>query len=231
MQKNIILAGVGGQGILSMAFCICNAALKKGLDFKQSEVHGMSQRGGAVESHVRFSSDPIRSDIIPRGKADVVLSIEPLEVLRYVHFLSPEGVLVVSTVPYENIPNYPPTEFLLDKISVFRRHVLIDSGRLAKLAGSPHCGNMVMLGAAASDIEMEVSAFDKFVTMLFGKKSQRVVDTNLKALRLGVVVAELFRKHAEEGMETRKVLQAIEEVSDDSLLEQAEKLLPAGQDA
>lgn len=226
MDKNIILAGVGGQGILSMAFCLCNTALKKGMHFKQSEVHGMSQRGGAVESHVRISSGAVHSDIVPMGGTDVVLSIEPLEVLRYAHFVSPSGVLIVSTSPFVNIPNYPPLEELLEKIGGFPRFVLVDSKRLAKLAGSGHAENMVMLGAAAADIEMSVEDFDPFVEVLFAKKSQRIVEVNWRAMRLGALAASLFNRHIGDGMAPAGALKAIVETSDESLLERAEKLNP-----
>ena len=226
MDKNIILAGVGGQGILSIAFCLCNTALKKGMHFKQSEVHGMSQRGGAVESHVRISSGAVHSDIVPTGGADVVLSIEPLEVLRHAHFIAPGGVLIVSTSPFVNIPDYPPLEKLLNKIAGFPRFVLVDSKRLAKLAGSGHAENMVMLGAAAADMGMSVEDFDPWVEVLFAKKSERIVEVNWRATRIGALAAELFKRHIGSGMTSVEALKAITEASDESLLEQAKKLNP-----
>ena len=99
MKKDIILAGVGGQGILSIATVIGQAALAEGWYLKQAEVHGMSQRGGEVQSHLRISTEPIWSDLIPQGKADIILSLEPLEALRYVPWLAPEGCVVTSSVP------------------------------------------------------------------------------------------------------------------------------------
>ncbi len=226
MEKNIILAGVGGQGILSIAFCICNAALRKGWNFKQSEVHGMSQRGGAVESHVRVADKAIHSDMVPMGRADVVLSVEPLEVLRYAHFVAPNGVLCVSTSPFINIPEYPSLDSLLDKVASFPSYVLVDSKRLAKLAGSGYAENMVMLGSAATYMNIEVPDFDPFIKMLFSKKSERIVEVNWRAVRLGAVATQMFAKHLDEGAGAMGALKAVENLSDDILMEQAETLNP-----
>ncbi|MFZ1946196.1 MAG: indolepyruvate oxidoreductase subunit beta, partial [bacterium] len=145
MKQDIILAGVGGQGILSIASVINNAALKKGLAMKQAEVHGMAQRGGAVQSHLRISDRPIYSDLIPRGEADLILAVEPLEALRYVDYLRPEGSVVTSSTPAVNIPDYPPLEAVLARIAQLGRHVIVDSGRLALEAGAARAQNMVML--------------------------------------------------------------------------------------
>ena len=136
MNKDIILSGVGGQGILSNSYIICSAALKKGWNFKQAEVHGMSQRGGAVQAHLRLSDGIIKSDLIPFGKADLVLSVEPLETLRYVQYLSADGAIVSSITPFVNIPNYPQLDETLDRIAEVKNHVLIDSESIARLAGT-----------------------------------------------------------------------------------------------
>ena len=116
-KQDIILAGVGGQGILSIAFVIDNAALAEGLNFKQAEVHGMAQRGGAVQSHLRLAKGQVHSDLIARGGADMILSVEPLETLRYLDYLSPEGIIVTSSTPFVNIPNYPDLQNILDKLN------------------------------------------------------------------------------------------------------------------
>ena len=114
MQNDIILAGVGGQGILSIAAVIGMAALDNGLFVKQSEVHGMSQRGGAVLSHLRLSDKEIYSSLIPDGEADMILSVEPMELLRYLPFLKKEGYLISNIKPVKNIPNYPKKKILLE---------------------------------------------------------------------------------------------------------------------
>jgi len=150
MEKNIILAGVGGQGILSIAYVIDNAALDAGFEFKQAEVHGMAQRGGAVQSHLRYADHPIHSDLIARGRAHMVLSVEPLEVMRYWHHLAPEGWVVASVTPYINIPDYPEMDTLLEQLVAFGNVILIDSAQLAKAAGNLRAQNMVVVGAAAA---------------------------------------------------------------------------------
>ena len=106
-KKDIILAGVGGQGILSIATVIGWAALDQNLHLKQAEVHGMSQRGGDVQSNLRLSRERIWSDLIPKGGCDLILSLEPMEALRYLPWLAPDGWIVTNTTPFVNIPNYP----------------------------------------------------------------------------------------------------------------------------
>ena len=186
MQKNIIISGVGGQGILTMASIIDLAAMNLGLNVKQAEVHGMSQRGGAVESHLRISSDEIFSDLIPIGKADLILSIEPMEALRYLSFLSPDGVIVTATEPYINIGNYPDEKDLLDTIAASAKHVFVNADMLAKEAGSAKSYNVVMLGAAAPFLEIPTDELEKAIEMFFSRKGEEIVNMNLKAFRLGL---------------------------------------------
>ena len=116
MKKDIILSGVGGQGILSIATVIGWAALEENLHLKQAEVHGMSQRGGDVQSNLRLSSEPIFSDLIPKGECDLILSLEPMEALRYLPWLSRAGWIVTNTTPFVNIPNYPAIEDVMAEL-------------------------------------------------------------------------------------------------------------------
>jgi indolepyruvate ferredoxin oxidoreductase beta subunit len=185
MKQDIILAGVGGQGILSIAFVIDNAALKQGLSFKQAEVHGMAQRGGAVQSHLRISDLPVFSDLIPKGAADMILSVEPLESLRYFDYLSPEGIVISSESPHVNIPNYPDLQGVLHRIKKHKNHVLVDSETLAKDAGFSKAQNMVMLGAASPFLALKGENLIEFIRILFQRHGEKTVDINLKAYRLG----------------------------------------------
>jgi indolepyruvate ferredoxin oxidoreductase beta subunit len=185
MKQDIILAGVGGQGILSIAFVIDNAALKEGLIFKQAEVHGMAQRGGAVQSHLRISSDPIYSDLVPKGEADMLLSVEPMETLRYIDYLATDGVIVASSSPFVNIPNYPELEEVLARIKTVERLVLVDSEELAKEAGFARAQNMVMLGAASPYLILKEENLRGYIQNLFEPRGEKVVDINLKAFQLG----------------------------------------------
>ena len=185
MKQDIVLAGVGGQGILSIAFVIDNAALRKGLKIKQAEVHGMAQRGGAVQSHLRLSEEEIHSDLIPRGQADMILSVEPLETLRYVDYLHPDGHIVTSSTPMVNIPDYPDVEETLARIREAGRSTIVDSGDLAREAGSARAQNMVMLGAASPRLILEEADLLEFVGVLFGDRGDKVVEINRRAFSLG----------------------------------------------
>lgn len=185
MKQDIILAGVGGQGILSIAFVIDKAALKEGLQIKQAEVHGMSQRGGAVQSHLRLSQSPIWSDLIPKGRADLLLSVEPLESLRYLDYLAADGQLVTSATPYVNIPDYPPLEGVLAELRKSGNTVVVDSEALAKEAGSTKAQNMVMLGAASHRLMLKTENLEEVIRKLFEPKGEALVALNLKAFALG----------------------------------------------
>ncbi len=186
MKRDIILAGVGGQGILSIATVIGEAALAEGLYLKQAEVHGMSQRGGDVQSNLRISTEPIHSDLIPRGGADLVISLEPMEALRYVEYLKPDGWIVTSSVPFVNIPNYPELEEVLAHIKAFPNHVLLDVEALAKSVGAPaQAANMVLLGAAIPMLGIEHDKMIAGVERVFSRKGEAVVATNVKAVEAG----------------------------------------------
>jgi indolepyruvate ferredoxin oxidoreductase, beta subunit len=185
MKNDIILSGVGGQGILSIASTIGLAAVANDLFLKQSEVHGMSQRGGDVQSHLRLSDKPVYSDLIPFGKADLIISVEPMESLRYLPWLSDKGWLVTNSNPFINIPDYPPLEEIIAEIKKIRNHIIIDADGIAKQAGSPRSGNIVILGAASPFIEMSFESLEKAVIKLFSRKGDHIVEANLKALRAG----------------------------------------------
>jgi indolepyruvate ferredoxin oxidoreductase beta subunit len=185
MKQDIILAGVGGQGILSIAYVIDNAALKQGLSFKQAEVHGMAQRGGAVQSHLRLSNDTIFSDLIPKGGADMILSVEPLESIRYFDYLAPDGIVVTSSSPFVNIPNYPELDEVLSKVQSVSKNIIVDSAKLAQEAGFARAQNMVILGAASAHLILQEENLKKFIRELFQARGDKVVDINLRAFDLG----------------------------------------------
>ncbi len=186
MKNDIVLAGVGGQGILSIAALLGLAAIENDLFLKQSEVHGMSQRGGDVQSHLRLSGKPISSDLIPYGKADLIISVEPMESIRYLPWLSRTGWLVTNSTPFINIDDYPPVEEILKEIRKIKNHKIIDADAIAKEAGSARSGNMVILGAASLHIDLPFSSLENAVRKLFEKKGDEVVAVNLKSLRAGV---------------------------------------------
>ncbi len=185
MKRDIIISGVGGQGILSISFLICDAALERGWSFKQAEVHGMAQRGGAVQSHLRLNDTMVHSDLIPQGHADMILSVEPLEVFRYLPFLSSEGVVITATDPYVNIPNYPESDTIATLLKSLPRKILVNAADIAKELGNPRVANTVMLGAAAPAIGFEQDEFDKGLSKLFGRKGEKLVKINMDAIRAG----------------------------------------------
>lgn len=185
MKSDIILLGVGGQGILSIASIIGLAAIENDLCLKQAEVHGMSQRGGDVQSHLRLSSHPVHSDLIPYGKADLIISVEPMESLRYLPWLSASGWLVTNSTPFVNIDDYPPVEDILSRIRKLENHKIVDADEIARQIGSARSGNVVILGAASHYLDLPWKSLEKAVVTLFSKKSPELADLNLKALRAG----------------------------------------------
>jgi indolepyruvate ferredoxin oxidoreductase beta subunit len=190
MKQDIILAGVGGQGILSIAFIIDNAALADGLQFKQAEVHGMAQRGGAVQSHLRLSSERIWSDLIPKGEADMILSVEPLEALRYFDCLRPDGIVVTSSTPYKNIPDYPDLDQVLAAVRKVERSIVVDSEKIARDAGTVKAQNIVMLGAASRFLVLKEESLRSLIETLFQPRGASLVEANLKAFEFGRKAAE-----------------------------------------
>jgi indolepyruvate ferredoxin oxidoreductase beta subunit len=188
-STDIILAGVGGQGILSIAAIIGLAAVNNSLNIKQAEVHGMSQRGGAVYSNLRLSDQPIASDLIPLGKADIVLSVEPMEALRYIPYLAPGGWLVTNTNPFVNIDNYPDRQALMYRLNALQNRVLVNADTLAAECGNTKASNMVMLGAAVPFLHMDVKEMEKAVASIFERKGTEVVAMNIQALQAGYNVA------------------------------------------
>ena len=185
MKSDIILSGVGGQGILSIAATIGMAALENNLYLKQAEVHGMSQRGGAVQSHLRISDKEIASDLIPLGKADLIISVEPMESLRYLPWLSKSGWLVTNTTPFVNIPDYPDMKELLAEIEKLPHHIAINADEIARQVKSPRSSNIVMLGAASPFLDIPYESLENGIKKIFGRKGERIVSVNIDALKAG----------------------------------------------
>lgn len=194
MKKDIILAGVGGQGILSIAATIGTAAINVGINIKQAETHGMSQRGGDVQSHFRLSDKPIASDLIPLGKADLILSVEPMESLRYLPYLSPKGWLITNTKAMINIPNYPEEEAILAEIKKIDNHIAINADQIAKDLGNAKAANIVMLGAASEFIGIEYAELENALRIIFKKKGDEVINANINALKAGRDFADNYQK-------------------------------------
>ncbi len=185
MKKDIIISGVGGQGILTIAAVLDTAALLSGLNVKQSEIHGMSQRGGAVQSHVRISDKPVYSDLIPYGKADLLLSVEPMELLRYLPYMAPNAWIVTDMNPFKNIPDYPDEKTLLEQIRSFPNHIIVDARDLAKKTGNIRAANIVLLGAASRFLPFDDETVKKAIAQLFQRKGERIIQMNIDAYEAG----------------------------------------------
>ena len=185
MKCDIILCGVGGQGILSIATIIGEAAMNENLYIKQAEVHGMSQRGGDVQSNLRISSDPIASDLIALGGADVIISMEPMEALRYLPYLSKEGWIITSSAPFVNIPNYPDLEGIKAELASVKHVIAIDIEQLAKDNGVPRSANVILLGAAQKALGIAYEKMEQAVRRVFSRKGDAIVEANIKALAMG----------------------------------------------
>ncbi len=182
MKKDIILCGVGGQGILSVATIIGEAATKTGVNLKQAEVHGMSQRGGDVQSNLRLSTEPIYSDLIPKGGCDLIISMEPMEAMRYMPYLAEDGVIVTSNKPFVNIPDYPAEEVLFGELNQLPHVVQLDIEEVAKEAGNVRSANVVLLGMAAKYLEIvSPEQLRDAVKTIFARKGEAVVEANLRA--------------------------------------------------
>lgn len=193
MKSDIILSGVGGQGILSIAAVVGMAALENNLHLKQAEVHGMSQRGGAVQSHLRISEKEIASDLIPLGKADLIISVEPMESLRYLPWLSETGWLVTNTTPFVNIPDYPDMKELLSEIEKLPHQIAINADEMARQVKSPRSSNMVMLGAASPFLDVPYESLESGIKKIFGRKGEKIVQLNIEALKTGREFSEAHR--------------------------------------
>ena len=185
MKLDIKLSGVGGQGILSIATVIGEAATAAGLHLKQAEVHGMSQRGGDVQSNLRIASNPIASDLIPKGHADVIISMEPMEALRYLPFLGKDGWVITSSTPFVNIPNYPDVEKIKEDLKKLGNVILIDIEQLAKDNGVPRSANVILLGAAQKALGIDYEKIEDAIRRVFARKGEAIVEANIKARAIG----------------------------------------------
>ena len=196
MKINIILSGVGGQGILTIAAVLDTAALDQDLFVKQSEIHGMSQRGGAVNSHVRISDKEIYSDIIPTGAAEIILSVEPMELLRQLPFLKKDGWLITDSKTFENILDYPKKDNLYKQIKSHPNHLIINATDEAKKIGNSKVANMILLGAASTLIPLPEESLLNAIKKLFKNKSEKILQLNVEAFEKGKELAKKFKEFA-----------------------------------
>jgi indolepyruvate ferredoxin oxidoreductase beta subunit len=189
VKVDVILAGVGGQGVLTAAAILAEAGRRCGLTVKQGEIHGMSQRGGAVSANLRMNEGPVASDLIPKGAASMILSLEPVEALRWLAYLAPHGVVVSSSSPVRNIGDYPDREDILSALSKLPHSVVVEADPLARAVGSVRANNVVMLGAAAGFLPVPQTTLEACVVDFFTPKGEKVVALNRGAFAAGVDAA------------------------------------------
>lgn len=209
MNYDLVIAGVGGQGVLTIAAVIDRAVHEAGLFFKQSEVHGMAQRGGAVSAYVRIADHPVASDLIADGGASMVISVEPLEALRYTRQLSPDGWIISDVSPLINQEAYPAPKALFEVLFSVPRLVVLDATRLAQQAGTVKAQNIVVLGAAASKLPLPLELFEHQVKALFAPKGDRIVKANVNAFRLGHAASEFAAGLVAAGVASTLVAQVL----------------------
>ena len=183
---NIVITGVGGQGVIMASYVLSQAALADGFDVKQSEVHGMSQRGGSVLSHLRFG-EKVWSPLVSQGTADLLLSFEALEALRYINWLRPGGKLVYNTLRVNpSTVSAGLAEYPADVHDQIRQSwdvvVGVDANALALEAGNAKAANMVMLGAVSGNLPFKDDSWEKIIASVVPPKT---VEANMKAFRLG----------------------------------------------
>ena len=194
MEKttNVTVAGLGGQGVLTVTDILAEVLFRAGFDVKKSEVHGMSQRGGDVQSNLRLSDGEIASDLIAVGTADMILSLEPMEALRYIPYLNKDGWVITSSSPFKNIPNYPEDEALMAELRALPHVVMVDVDALAKEHSMPKCANVMLLGAAARYLNiLSVEELRESIARVFGTKGEAVVEMNRRAFDLGHAASDL----------------------------------------
>jgi len=182
---NILLAGVGGQGVILAAYVLGEAALAEGYDVKQNDVVGMSQRGGSVVSHLRFGTK-VSSPLVATGAADLMLSFEIVEALRYLHWLRPGGLLVYNTLRINPAPVAAglvpyPTD-VADRIAATWDNVRpIDANAIATQAGNVRAANMVLLGAISGHLPFSLDTWKQIIEKTVPPKT---IEANLKAFDL-----------------------------------------------
>lgn len=218
MKYDIVVAGVGGQGIITIAYIVDNASIGKGYHFKQAEVHGMAQRGGSVYSHLRVSSTEVISDLIPEGRADMLISLEPLEVQRYLSYLGPEGIVVSSNQPVRNIPDYPPIDKVYAALFQLKKCLLVDSAAIAMAAHVPPMAqNIVMLGVATPFLPFTCKEFTPFIAKYFEKKGKDVIETNIRALEMGYKIGLFYQDLLAHKMAASLVYLLVSKLAPDSV--------------
>jgi indolepyruvate ferredoxin oxidoreductase beta subunit len=187
--KNILIVGVGGQGIIFCSKVLAAGLLKAGYDVKMSEVHGMAQRGGSVSTHVCYGKK-VYSPVISKGEADILVSFEKMEAMRYIDYLKPNGTALVNDFEIPPAPvlsgktSYP--DGIIDDLKLKVKVVTLDVASLVKQVGTPKAMNTIILGALIKLLELDDIDWNEVIREMVPPKA---VDFNCKALKLGMTVS------------------------------------------
>jgi len=186
MKLDILLVGVGGQGILTSAAILAKSAINSGINVITAETHGMAQRGGSVEVHVRFGD--VKSPLIPYGSADIMVALEPSEALRYTHYCSEKTRAIINTKPIyppavsRGEVEYPSIEVVQKELSWLNGIYFIDATQLAKEVGNAQAANVVVLGALCRLTQLDSGHVERAITEVL---PARLHELNLKAFKAG----------------------------------------------
>jgi indolepyruvate ferredoxin oxidoreductase beta subunit len=183
--RGVVVAGVGGQGVISVAQLILLSAWRSGFQALQSEIHGMSQRGGAVNSHVVFGRQPVSSPMVMDGSGSLLIAMEPLEALRHLSLLRPDAALVVSANPVRNIDDYPDEEKVRGELEKVTGVTAIDTAAHAARLRHRQAPGMILLGAASRHLPFGPETWNEVIAEYFDQKGGAVVDKNREAFALG----------------------------------------------
>ena len=185
MSCKIIVSGVGGQGAITIAQLILGAAFKDNLYALQSEVHGMSQRGGAVNAHVIVSSMEVFSPVVMAGDGDILISLEPLETLRYLPLLKSGAHVIAAMEPVVNMDNYPEREELMGALARIPGVQLIDTETHSRALNAKKSGNIILLGVAARHMGIASARWREALTERFAGKGEAIITKNIEAFECG----------------------------------------------
>lgn len=183
--SGVIVAGVGGQGAITVSQLILGAAWKSGYYTLQSEVHGMSQRGGSVNAQILFDKKEVTSPVIMEGRGDLLIGLEPLETLRYLNLLD-EGAFVISSVsPIKNMMTYPEIGKIIAELKKIPGVLLIDTEKLSVELDNKNAGNMILLGVASKHLPFEDNTWYEVINERFEGKSEVLIKKNIEAFEYG----------------------------------------------
>ena len=191
----VIVAGVGGQGAITLAQLVLGAAWKSGFFVHQSEVHGMSQRGGSVNAHILFDKKEVSSPVVMEGAGNLLIGMEPLETLRYLSLLRKDAEVVSSVIPIKNMAEYPDVDKILSELKSVPGVTLVDTDKYSKELSNKKAGNIILLGIASKHMPISKKMWHEVIKERFEGKGEKIIDKNIEAFEFGRKIGlTLFKK-------------------------------------